>query len=726
MVPIGFVMGFAIDVSHWFDYSRNLQNRADAAALAGASAFGNICLNGRSPGDTATGAQSAIGKWSQLYSGAGVNEPAGNLPYKDSDVTTATKYDVGKLGYLNNTKADPLRLTLGSLDDYHLLLNASNYWDPDPSKSGANFTMQTPGTPATFCLSDPKYDATDVAPYDPAGPMLDVKLTQSQLPFFIPFTGLKPNIHAHARVALQGELSGDNIRPIAVRDSGFTPCMSVDFINADTNVVIATIPNANMTRTQPTPNDPTVFENSANPVDVPIPTGSNVYVQPFLNNCSGDGIRLNDSTHTGLLYINSHPATDPTVATGDPPKLTTGGVVLTTGSCAPDQYFAVATGNCADTINAHLLFSAKANKTFVFAVDHFYDPTTGTFQKSAPIALKADTGVGKDPTLWSGGLSIPDQSGMHQIEITWEQQDDAVNGVTCGNGAAGKPAPCKGSFGIQQQAFGACNGCDPPDESGPVALAQMRLPADPVGTSGRNSFAAGSTAHLVVTFKLTGLAAAQPGDPATVLRFPVSGSKQTGLIDCGQGNGASADYDVIVDGCGPSNPNFNPPLNPLFINTRSGDCSQPWPDTNHQDCVQTTPGTRRTQIPGAIVDRITNMGAACPTNFWTLSNNYDVQGGDPRALTMIITAPSDLALPPGSPQAWIPIRRFATFYITGWDSNIKPQCGDNEAFPAKGKKSQQNAAIWGHWINYVDVSGIGDGKACDPTKLGNCVAALTR
>jgi uncharacterized membrane protein len=35
MFPAMFLMAFAIDISHWYDYSRNLQNRADAAAGGG-------------------------------------------------------------------------------------------------------------------------------------------------------------------------------------------------------------------------------------------------------------------------------------------------------------------------------------------------------------------------------------------------------------------------------------------------------------------------------------------------------------------------------------------------------------------------------------------------------------------------------------------------------------------------------------------------------------------
>ena len=101
---------------------------------------------------------------------------------------------------------------------------------------------------------------------------------------------------------------------------------------------------------------------------------------------------------------------------------------------------------------------------------------------------------------------------------------------------------------------------------------------------------------------------------------------------------------------------------------------------------------------------------------------------------MIITSDVDLATGAGQPQAWLPIRKFATFYVTGWDSNINPSCtspslgpSQNEAFPTKGKKNSQNGAVWGHWINYEDTAGTPNGQPCVAgTTPINCVPALTR
>jgi len=104
---------------------------------------------------------------------------------------------------------------------------------------------------------------------------------------------------------------------------------------------------------------------------------------------------------------------------------------------------------------------------------------------------------------------------------------------------------------------------------------------------------------------------------------------------------------------------------------------------------------------------------------------------------MIVTSAADFGSVFGSPQGWVPVRRFATFYITGWDSAIKPQCPSqgqfvgNEPFPGGGagsKKNSQNAAVWGHWINYVDSAGTGNNQPCPLNSVQpiNCVPVLTR
>jgi hypothetical protein len=769
--PMMFFAAFAIDVSHWFDYSRNLQNRADAAALAGGAAFGNVCLSGGTPGTVTTGAQSLMGKWAQLYSGAGTGEPSGTastqLFYTNAAVSAlptssppGTGWNVAVNGYINNTLPgspvnSPLTLRAGKLNDYWVVLNGKNYAE----SGGTSFSMMPGGTGATFCSSDPKEDLTDPdrASAGPAGPMVDVKVSQKLLPLFFPFLGAGPNIHAHARVQLQGEASAISV-PFAVADAGYTPCVSVDFIDASTNAVIKTAvlskePQVNQTDPVTWDNANVQLDSNGNPIpgtgpaSVTIPSSANVYVQPFLNDCNGSGQRYNDATNTGLEYINTFPQSSPNVGTNDPPALSPGGVSLTSGNCAPNQYFSV--GDCTDAVTAHVKFDPgiTANKTFVSAVDWQWQPTVdpitgnpgcGCYVAVKTVSLKQDNA---DPTLWVANgaanmLSVADSSGIHKIEITWEQKDGSVTGKgTC---AASGTNPCTGSLGFQAQAFGACNGCDGPDDSGPVIGAQLSQGLN----ANTNVLPQGTTQNLVVTLQLAGLSAS---GGTTILRVGTSTNHQTGLVDCGQGGGTGLDQYVVYYGCGPLNPHpFSPPLLPLYMNMRNGVCptdgrpasQQVWPNGNQQDCVQQTPGTRRVGIVCPLVDRIVgadvndncngNSGSSCTTapNNWPGGN---VPGGDPRAITLIVTSPADLAATASNPQGWFPIRRFATFYVTGWDKSIDPQCQDNETFPGKGKQSQ-NGAVWGHWMIYVDNTGIGNNQNCPINSVQpvNCVPVLTR
>jgi hypothetical protein len=720
---------FAVDFGHFFDYSRNLQNRADAAALAAGDAYGNTCF-----GTPTSGQLAAIGHSAQKYAGPPTGTPdSPNLPY-----TYASSAP-----YQNQPN-----LSLGNGANFFMVLNGATSAD----KGGTNFSD------GTFCSAD--YTS-------PAGPAVDVWLTQEHLPLFFPLVPFNPNISAHARVQLQGEASSPFVRPIAVSDPGAFGCATVIFKNSKDNSTIAT---RNLTETDPTNS---VFDNASNPVSVQLPTDDNgngaktyVYMQVFLSapdaqgNCPGSsGETFDDSTNSGVEVINSYGTATPTA--GQPPMITSvtigttnfHGVTLSGTCTAPtDQYFSV--GDCHVQPQAVVAFTVPKNSASVVAVD----TSTGNTLNLSP---------NNAGTVWTPNgnqnFDIGDSTGQHPIRIDWTQTSGTVNGTTCGTGNGQQPPPCTGTFGVQAQAFGACNGCDQPDDSGPIIKSQIRLSTDPAGTTGENAFQAGSTQQLVVSLQLAGIRA-QTGAtaPDIILRFSGSTNHQTGLIDCGQGNGPGGsstpgDAYTIYGGCGPSNP-FEPPqcnttpgltcklplLNPLYVYGRGSptDCSPAvdqdytnWPSGNHQDCVQTTPGSRRNGIVCALVERITGVtpatfaanssacnGGTCPANNWP-----NPPGGDLRELDVVLTAPLDLAAAAGSPQAWVPIRRFATFYVTGWDTSVGPNCnGINDPFPGKGKQSQ-NGAIWGHWFSDTE-NGIGDGNPCDTTSIEpvNCVPVLSR
>ena len=161
---------FAIDVAHFFDYSRNLQNRADAFALAAGLEYGNTCA-ATTPDPTAT---AAIGKAGQLYSGPGSTS---DLPYPYSTWPAAQYKNIPNL-------------TAGTLDHYHVVVNGSGPWHagqisngnwPGHSGTTASFTH---GTVCAASYADDQGGAT--------GPITDVWVTQDSLPLFFPLFGFHP------------------------------------------------------------------------------------------------------------------------------------------------------------------------------------------------------------------------------------------------------------------------------------------------------------------------------------------------------------------------------------------------------------------------------------------------------------------------------------------------------------------------------------------------------
>lgn len=741
-------VSFAVDFAHFFDYSRNLQNRADAAVMAASVEYGSTCF-----GSATTAQTDAIGKVAQQYAGPPNQDASnpytvpGNLPFTYSSIPG------GVAGYKNVPN-----LTKGTAPNFHMRLNSTDNWP-----NGANYNMGTAGhTDSTALCSSRDEDGK-------VGAMVDVRLTQANLGLFFPLLGLTPSISAHARAALKGEASTSSA-PIAVGDTGYTPCVSVRLVNATTNTVIQTV---TLTKVPPDPANPTApvqWDNSGSPLSFTMPSGTdNVYLQPFLNDCNGTGQIYDDGPSpnpgpTGLLMINSHPASDPTVPAGSAPMLNSAGVTATsTGACAPPgyangtQYFSF--NGCTISVSAGVTFATGVGNGAqnVNLLQRTWDNVNNVWVTTPPTpqnALHRPGTSGCPATAWCGDPTIDDSSGIHEFVIRWEQTAGSITGLgSCNNQSTN---PCTGNFGVQAQSFGACNGCDQPDNSGPIVFARISevngAPGGPCAVlcNDQNSLAGGSTHSLIFTLKLSGLNTAAAGSPPTVLRFAASTNHQTGLIDCGQGNSLNGDSEVVYYGCGPGNPFFtSPPLNPLFVYSRppGSDCSPAvdgnttgWPNGDNQDCVQTTPGQRRVGIICPLVERIVSepfgttctgsgAGTTCPVNHWT---TQDIRSGDRRAITMIITSPADFAAADTDPTFWLPIRKFATFYVTGWDKNIKPSCTaagptQNEAYPLKGKQNSDNGAVWGHWINYVDTAGTPSDDLCvigvSPT---NCVPALTR
>jgi Putative Flp pilus-assembly TadE/G-like len=567
----------------------------------------------------------------------------------------------------------------------HALLNSSDFWN----NGGSDFSDG--GTPCDLLAN-----ATED---DPA--FLDVKATESNLSNFfgsLPGFSVVPAINAHARVEVQAQSGGEGIKPIAVRDDTAYQCAEIHRYSSASGAEI--LPVITLARTAGPPATAyTEFQNTvAAPITMPS-TDDGIYVRVKLyanrdlstGSCTGPGDEFptddNGAPVGGVNFVNVYSGgSNPT-----PSDPFIRGVQLLNGTCAPDQYFS--TNACAGSASAIVEFASGA--------------ITSGVNKNVFVTIDGADATNGGGNVWTAPFSFSAKTGPHPMTVVALQRFGSTSKGNCNN-----PNRCKFDFGVRQQTYSATDDDGEPSSSGPISMVQI---GEGGGGVGANSFERNTTHNLVFTVRLAGLQNSLPTDPPVVLRYRTQGSKRTGLVDCGQGNGANADEDAIINGCPRA----------LYIWPTGTTCVTP---TNSAaptpiDCVGNTPGNRTAKIPGAIRTRV---GNAC--NNW---NAYrDSNGattfppGDPRMMTFIITSPVDLSGGGGS-KPDIPIILFATFYVTGADRMTGNGSGcQNEPYPGPGNKDQ--AAVWGHWIKWASPGGSGNGKGCIPNQFGACVAVLTQ
>jgi hypothetical protein len=164
---------FVIDVGNWFEHERHLQVQADAAALAAASKFEYPCTKTVEQGIYRTAGQ---------YGGAdSVITPSGEV---EASTTPLYNEQIGQV---------PAKSRQGEI---HEEINHKNYYG------------QSTGDTTTV----------EKAPCEEGANMIDVKMTETHLPFFFKVLGkafdVVPNINAHARVSIVKEKFATAVEPI--------------------------------------------------------------------------------------------------------------------------------------------------------------------------------------------------------------------------------------------------------------------------------------------------------------------------------------------------------------------------------------------------------------------------------------------------------------------------------------------------------------------------------
>lgn len=752
---------FAVDAAHWWDYSRNLQNRADAAALAAGDQLA-VCI-----GSPSAASERGIGEVAQQYAGPpnGTPDNLANLPYSSTQMTA----DGFASGWINPPYYNVPNLTAGSGPNYHLLLNSSQYW-PAVAQNGINGY----GDMGSYCSAvDPSAVAGDPDACVASSPcaMVDARITQGNVPMFFNLLGFHPNISAEARVQLELVTGSSIAAPIGVGDNGQAGCVVARVVD-ETNQNAG--PGANGVLAQwslgEVGTSTTWTGSMPNNLSIPSPNGKPDQLgmqavipadcsDPFGGGDVYDAPSNGPNAGHGIAFINTYTPLSPPVAAA-----TRGSVWLEGGTCGDgstnDPYFYnFKSGTCPVTVRAQVDFpTPAAGQTDGVSISE----DGGTYSAMTPDGTDA-----AGNRLWRSTFNVPAQSGKHTFALSWY-----VTGGSgpCTSAAAGSNTNCKFNSGNPVQAtFSAFNDGTGIDDSGPIVEAHVGC--DPTSTcptingtstsgasSGVDSLpgsGTGSAPKLTATFKLLGLSQSGPTDKPTVLRTSVSTSGRTGIFDCGQGLSGNGFQSLMAGGgCG---------TYVIPNGTKTSDLQQyAGPLSSWANCVelpsdpitcgQPVTGNMRGPVHDAIAQLIcgdvrcqtTPSGKAC--DFWQpykagagpLPNDIN-DPGDPRAIEMVITSPQDLALPPNDPR-WIRILGFAVFYVTGWDGDPYiqggtpiPGCDSNvmagtatnydEPYPFG---TTPNNAVWGHFIEYVFPGQGHNGQNCPPDEPFACTPALTR
>jgi hypothetical protein len=687
-----FIVALVVDVANWKIHKRHLQLQADAAALAAAGSFSvTNCLPGVMLAEAHKYGGPDASGALALYNGQVGGTPASNM---------------------------------------HILMNSTGYFGD--AGAGDN----TDGTPCTK-----QY--------------IDIKATETDLPWFIGFGGLVSKINAHARVSVLQQGSSNSTLPIAVPNPKPTVAGAI-FINEANGNVVGTVALHDVgvsNSLEMYGSDPGTWANIA---DLPAHTGvvialsgrpagsfslagtlATICGQP-LTDCYDSST---DPPTFGLSYIRGFNPNG-SGAQPNPPLLRT--VELLAGACPNNAYFSNNTTGCVYDIYARIDKGNLPNADVIFKVSG-----AQLFSSNDPACNNLDqTGVG---TCWHAQLTLPAGSGPNDLTMTWEETSGCLipSGCTkpsdfCKSGNGNK---CTGNFenGVQvQRPFSAVDATTG-HSSGPIKILKIfKCTGDPTcAQSDKQSFPVDSAQKFAVSIGIAGTLrnATSVNEPLVVLRIKsLSGQS----LDCD--NVYQNLKTEMWKGCRPT----------YVPNDGSVDCSntntqtlwgmaQPWM------CVAVSTGRQPNDISGGLNARLysgndqPNTCAPDGTaghNNWNMFQPGDPAGdgtygfppGDPRILDAYLTTYGAFSHVNGTSGS-VPVTGFGHFYVTGYTGQgggfnnpcyPGPPSNYNGPHPDDRVPNDDSGLIVGHFIFYLNKLG-GDGTLpCDPNSINACVIVMTK
>jgi hypothetical protein len=551
----------------------------------------------------------------------------------------------------------------------HMLINSRTYYD---QASPVDDTVDT----------DPPCESA----------MIDVKLTETDLPWFLKAAQVVPFINARARVSIVQADTIQGALPVAVPDPR-PERARVTFIDEATGEVLG---QRELTRSGGPGSS--VWDNSGSPLPVTVDR-SKIGVRVALTSTVSGPFDCGDplvdcfdrQSSNGLLHIRGWSGAG-TVSPADDPIARD--VRLLGGTCT-GAYFSFATSGCVvgveaqidlgttdpvTDVGAKVVADVGGNNTYALT----YDAATDRWRSNAEIPLPAG-------------------AGPVSVDLLWEKTKGTSGGLTCSNGGTN---PCEGSFDAVQRTFAGSDA-----SSGPIRGMRVFEATNPLLDANSFEMCPACTHDLVVELDLAPSLenASSVSDPPVVLRLTGSGSL-TQALDCDPTK--SRLEDEIATGCTPSytrNAGTACPDHNVLWGT-----PQPWP------CVKVDTGQPPNKVAAGLNLRI--LGNEKPKTCTSPSNwaNYPgISPDDPRIVQVFLTRFGSFG---GQGSGTEPVTGFATFYVTGWRgsgggfANPCPAPPD-DATPGDGY-------IMGHFIAYIPNI---DGSGTEPcgSAFGTCLAVMT-
>jgi Flp pilus assembly protein TadG len=757
MLSLLIFAAFAIDTAIWFVHDRHLQIEADAAAFAGADVMAAGMING-------TCSDSGINTAIANYDGSQAPVAAQQLPANQQ--VGASTYATTYSGTANNLFAQ---------------VNAKNF-ENQSLPNDTDLTSTTTGLASTSPCADSA---------------VDVKMTETNVPSFLSLIhpsyvnkqarvkALTVSIGNSSPFVLPNIQTPPDAAVFVVAEDPATPAFSTDAVLAavgscaDSPATSPCLTSSNSNATWTTPSNLSVTFGTR-PVSLVVAQSTSSISSATLSGvtsgatlvtfCNTSGITCYDTAdNKGLTYTRIYtagtanfPTAAPIVEDTSLSDLTMTSTCEGSGSTGYFTGFSSSNTACTVSFTADMNFGSETCAALTGSTGNQLNATLTITASSGGSATLSCPNTGAATGSWtSGGISIPANTGPVTFDLTWsrtgggstvprEGWEDPTSGFTTGgnSGQCGSsPHNCTADFKIVQRLFsGAFDQASAmTSHSGSVAGAALTTPMGELTSTPAN----GTLSNLGVTIDFQALsdtAAAAggnvPGVPFADIAF--GQNQANGLADCGQGTSNQKDankFDVQEDA-----------IAGLFV------CSTypviPAPGTCGT-CPGLVPGQSKfvQYLDAGMAARIygcpevtgnggpgidgCNGAPNCTAhpNYWSTQNlmsSLEANSSDPRLLSVMVTDPG--TLPNGAGTGKLPVRHYATFYVTGWTGD--PCSGQTISGTTNGlhyvseDTAPTDAAgdifLVGHFIKYFQPGAIPSGTTCVISSLDNCTLTLTQ